>query len=74
MLQALQGGELLPFDPRGQMLYYMGPTPARPGNAIGSAGATTAGRMGPCTLPLLKAGLKGMIDKGNRSLAVRQAS
>jgi fumarate hydratase subunit beta len=73
MLRALQAGEELPFDPRGQIIYYMGPSPARPGNPIGSAGPTTSGRMDPYTLPLLEAGLKGMIGKGNRSVEVRQA-
>ncbi len=73
MLRALQAGEELPFDPRGQIIYYMGPSPARPGNLIGSAGPTTSGRMDPYTLPLLEAGLKGMIGKGNRSAEVRQA-
>jgi fumarate hydratase subunit beta len=73
MLQAMQTGESLPFDPRGQVVYYMGPSPARPGKPIGSAGPTTSGRMDPYALPLLEAGLKGMIGKGNRSMKVRQA-
>jgi fumarate hydratase subunit beta len=58
---------------RGQIMYYMGPSPARPGNPIGSAGPTTSGRMDPYTPPLLEVGLKGMIGKGNRSTLVREA-
>jgi fumarate hydratase subunit beta len=69
----LEEGKELPFDPRGQAIYYMGPAPAKPGWASGSAGPTTSGRMDPYTPAMLKAGLKGMIGKGNRSAAVRQA-
>lgn len=70
---ALDRGEALPFDPRGQVIYYMGPSPARPGRPIGSAGPTTAGRMDSYAPRLLDAGIKGMIGKGNRSPAVREA-
>jgi fumarate hydratase subunit beta len=70
---ALDRGEALPFDPRGQVIYYMGPSPARPGRPIGSAGPTTAGRMDSYAPRLLEVGLKGMIGKGNRSPAVREA-
>lgn len=70
---ALDRGEALPFDPRGQIIYYMGPSPARPGNPIGSAGPTTAGRMDSYAPRLLEVGLKGMIGKGNRAPAVREA-
>jgi fumarate hydratase subunit beta len=73
MVEALQKGRSLPFDPQGQIVYYMGPSPARPGKPIGSVGPTTAGRMDPYVPMLLAAGLKGMIGKGNRSLAVREA-
>jgi fumarate hydratase subunit beta len=73
MVEALQKGQPLPFDPQGQIIYYMGPSPARPGRPIGSAGPTTAGRMDPYVPMLLAAGLKGMIGKGNRSLPVRVA-
>jgi len=73
MVEALSLGQALPFDPRGQTIYYMGPTPARPGRQIGSAGPTTAGRMDAYTVPLLQAGLRGMIGKGSRSRAIRQA-
>jgi fumarate hydratase subunit beta len=70
---ALDKGEPLPFDLRGQVLYYMGPTPAPEGRPIGSAGPTTAGRIDVYTPRLLALGLKGMIGKGNRSAAVREA-
>jgi len=70
---ALEAGQPLPFDLRGQIVYYMGPSPARPGRPIGSAGPTTSYRMDPYTPALLAAGLKGMIGKGNRSQVVREA-
>ena len=73
LVAALEAGQSLPFDVRGQIVYYMGPSPAKPGRPIGSAGPTTSYRMDPYTPPLLKAGLKGMIGKGNRSRAVRDA-
>lgn len=73
LVEALQRGEPLPFDLRGQIVYYMGPTPARPGKPIGSAGPTTSGRMDPYTPALLEAGLKGMIGKGKRSMPVCEA-
>lgn len=70
---ALDKGEALPFEIRDQVLYYMGPTPAPEGRPIGSAGPTTAGRIDPYTPRLLALGLRGMIGKGNRSPAVREA-
>jgi fumarate hydratase subunit beta len=70
---ALAGEEPLPFNIDGQVIYYMGPTPAQPGQVIGSAGPTTSGRMDPYSLPLLEHGLKGMIGKGPRSPAIREA-
>jgi len=73
LMNALDKGQPLPFDPQGQLIYYMGPTPARPGKPIGSCGPTTAGRMDVYTPALLEAGLKGMIGKGNRSPTVREA-
>jgi len=73
MVAALDAGEPLPFDPQGQIIYYMGPAPAKPGAAIGSAGPTTSGRMDPYAPRMMEAGLKGMIGKGNRSQAVREA-
>jgi fumarate hydratase subunit beta len=73
LVAALDKGEPLPFDARGQVIYYMGPSPTPPGHAIGSAGPTTAGRMDAYTRRMLAAGLKGMIGKGNRSKDVRAA-
>ncbi len=73
LVEALDKGAGLPFDPHGQVVYYMGPAPAKPGQAIGSAGPTTSGRMDPYTPRLLAEGLKGMIGKGSRTPAVRAA-
>lgn len=73
MADALAGGEPLPVDVRGQVIYYVGPTLAKPGEVIGSAGPTTAMRMDPYTVPLLEAGLKGAIGKGGRGPEVREA-
>jgi fumarate hydratase subunit beta len=73
MVEALDRGEPLPFDPKGQVVYYMGPSPARPGRPIGSSGPTTSYRMDPYAPRMMAEGLKGMIGKGNRSPAVRQA-
>ena len=70
MIETLDRGEALPVDLRGQCIYYVGPAPAKPGQVIGSAGPTTAGRMDPYTPRLLEQGLLGMIGKGNRSEAV----
>jgi fumarate hydratase subunit beta len=63
----------LPFDPRGQVMYFVGPTPARPGNPIGSAGPTTASRMDVYSPALVALGLKGMIGKGRRSPEVKRS-
>jgi fumarate hydratase subunit beta len=73
LVAALEAGEALPFDPKGQIIYYMGPAPAKPGDPIGSAGPTTSYRMDPYAPRMLEAGLKGMIGKGNRSMPVREA-
>jgi fumarate hydratase subunit beta len=73
MIEALDRGEALPFDPQGQIIYYMGPSPAKPGKPIGSAGPTTSYRMDPYAPCLMEVGLRGMIGKGNRSLPVREA-
>jgi len=73
LVALLEQGQALPFDPRGQIIYYMGPAPTKPGHAMGSAGPTTSYRMDAYTPAMLRAGLKGMIGKGNRSAAVRQA-
>jgi fumarate hydratase subunit beta len=72
LIEMLDRGEPLPFDPAGQIVYYVGPTPARPGHVIGSAGPTTASRMDKYTPRLLEAGLKGIIGKGGRGPVVRQ--
>jgi len=74
MREALQKGGQLPFDPAGQIIFYVGPTPSPPGRPFGSAGPTTAGRMDPYTPMLLERGLKGMIGKGRRSPEVRAAA
>lgn len=73
MVEALDRGEALPFDPQGQVIYYMGPAPAKPGDPIGSAGPTTSYRMDSYAPRVMEVGLKGMIGKGNRSMAVREA-
>lgn len=73
MNEALERGEELPFDVKDHVIYYMGPSPAREGRPIGSAGPTTASRMDKYTPALLDLGLRGMIGKGKRSDAVRQA-
>jgi fumarate hydratase subunit beta len=73
LVDTLEAGEALPFDPEGQIIYYMGPAPAKPGDPIGSAGPTTSYRMDPYAPRMMEAGLKGMIGKGNRSMPVRQA-
>ena len=73
MAETLVAGGELPFPIEGTVLYYVGPTPARPGKVIGSAGPTTSGRMDPYTPELLRRGLKGMIGKGARDQDVRQA-
>jgi len=73
LTETLERGQPLPFDLRGQMVYYVGPTPAKPGQIIGSAGPTTSGRVDTYTPLLLAAGLKATIGKGNRNQAVREA-
>ncbi|MGD2205456.1 MAG: Fe-S-containing hydro-lyase [Anaerolineae bacterium] len=73
LVAALDAAEPLPFDPQGQVIYYMGPAPAKPGDPIGSAGPTTSYRMDPFAPRMMEVGLKGMIGKGNRSMPVREA-
>ncbi len=69
----IREGRPLPIPLEGQIIYYAGPTPAKPGRVIGSAGPTTSGRMDPYAPLLLERGLGGMIGKGRRSPAVREA-
>jgi len=73
LFHLLEAGKPLPVDLRGQVIYYCGPTPARPGRPIGSAGPTTASRMDAYTPALLAYGIRGMIGKGRRSPEVREA-
>lgn len=73
MYETLQRGEELPFDVKNNTIYYMGPSPAREGRPIGSAGPTTASRMDKYAPALLDLGLIGMIGKGRRSQAVHEA-
>ncbi len=65
--EAIERDDALPFDPEGQVVYFTGPAPARPGHALGPAGPTTASRMDPYSPLLIERGLKGMVGKGLRS-------
>jgi fumarate hydratase subunit beta len=73
MVQALQRGRELPFDPEGQIIYYVGPSPAPEGLAVGAAGPTTSARMDAYAPLLYRAGIRATIGKGGRSPAVREA-
>ena len=73
LMQLIESGKRLPIDVRGQIIYYTGPSPARPGAVVGSIGPTTGGRMDRYTPALLELGLKATIGKGARSQAVRDA-
>lgn len=73
IVEAMEQGKPLPVDIKGQTIYFMGPSPPRPGRPIGSAGPTTSGRMDAYSPRLIAAGLKGMIGKGSRSEAVKDA-
>lgn len=73
MCEALDAGETLPFDLEGSAIYYVGPTPEKPGQVIGSAGPTTSGRMDAYSPRLLDLGNKIMIGKGKRDAAVKEA-
>lgn len=73
MSETLAQGGVLPIELKDNIIYYMGPSPARAGRPIGSAGPTTSGRMDRYTPELLELGLKGMIGKGKRSKAVKEA-
>ena len=70
LIECINKGEEMPVDFNGQLIYYVGPAPAKPGYAAGSAGPTTSYRMDSYTVPLLERGLKGMIGKGLRSKEV----
>ena len=72
MAEDLAAGRALPFDPAGAILYYVGPTPERPGNVIGSSGPTTGSRMDRWTPMLLERGLRAIVGKGGRGPAVRK--
>lgn len=73
LVNAVKAGEPLPVDFKDQIIFYVGPTPAKPGKPIGSCGPTTSGRMDSYTPVLLELGLKGMIGKGPRSKEVIEA-
>ncbi len=73
LVETLERGEPLPVDLTGQIVYYVGPAPAKPGQPVGSAGPTTSGRLDPFTVALLEAGMRGMIGKGYRSPQTRRA-
>jgi fumarate hydratase subunit beta len=73
LVQLIEAGEPLPFDLQGQVIYYVGPSPAKPGNPIGAAGPTTSYRMDAYAPELIARGLKGMIGKGARNEAVKNA-
>jgi len=72
IIETLKNGQEPPFEIAGQTIYYMGPSPARPGHCIGSAGPTTSGRMDAYTVQMLDAGLRCMIGKGPRSEDVKK--
>ena len=73
IVETLEKGQSLPFELKGQTIYYMGPTPARPGHPIGAAGPTSSYRMDIYAPRLMEAGLKGMIGKGQRTQPVLDA-
>ena len=73
MCEALARGEELPFDPMDATMYYVGPTPAKPGQVIGSAGPTTSGRMDAYAPTMMRVGARGMIGKGARLPEVIEA-
>ncbi len=73
LIELIEAGKDLPFELNGNVIYYLGPTPAREGQVIGSAGPTTSSRMDKYTPKLLEFGLKGMIGKGRRSPEVIRA-
>ena len=74
LLPLIEAGQPLPIDVRGQIIYYTGPSPARPGDVVGSIGPTTGGRMDKFTPSLLSLGLKGTIGKGTGPRPSRRRS
>ena len=73
LVELVKQGKELPFDPKDQIIYYVGPTPAKPGQIFGSGGPTTSGRMDAYAPTMLSLGLRGMIGKGYRNEAVKEA-
>jgi fumarate hydratase subunit beta len=73
LVALIEAGEELPFELQGAVVYYMGPSPAKPGNVIGSAGPTTSGRMDSYAPLLMQHGLRGMVGKGLRTQEVKDA-
>jgi fumarate hydratase subunit beta len=73
LFELINEGKELPIPLQGQVIYYVGPTPAKPGKVIGSAGPTTSYRMDPFAPKLIEYGIKGMIGKGPRSIKVKEA-
>ena len=73
LVELIEKGEELPFDLKGAVIYFVGPAPAKPGYAVGSAGPTTSYRMDPYSPTLIEHGLKGMIGKGARGDNVKEA-
>lgn len=73
LVQLIQDGQDLPFDVKNQIIYYVGPTPSRPGAVFGSGGPTTSGRMDAYSPTMLSLGLRGMIGKGYRNQVVKDA-
>lgn len=73
LIELVKEGKELPFDPKDQIIYYVGPTPAKPGQIFGSGGPTTSGRMDAYAPTMLSLGLRGMIGKGYRTEAVKEA-
>ncbi|HBT19988.1 MAG TPA: Fe-S-containing hydro-lyase [Peptococcaceae bacterium] len=71
--EIIKNGDKMPFDPEGQIIYYVGPTPPRPGRVIGSAGPTTSCRMDKYTPLLLEKGIKAVIGKGKRSEEIKKS-